>query len=74
MCTFCDTSEIEDEYHFVLVCPLYRDLREQYLPHEFQKDPNFLKFTRLMKTKQSDLLLKLCKFVYDALCRRKAVP
>ena len=74
ICTFCNSSEIEDEYHFVLVCPFYRDLREEYLPDDFQKNANVFKFIRLMKTKQSDLLFKLCKFVYNALCRRKAVP
>ena len=27
LCTCCNTRDIEDIYHFILVCPLYKDLR-----------------------------------------------
>ena len=28
LCTLCDKSHLEDEYHFVLVCPVYDSMRE----------------------------------------------
>ena len=31
MCTFCNKSDIEDEYHFVLMCPVYSILRQKYI-------------------------------------------
>ena len=31
ICQFCNMNCIEDEYHFLLVCPVYRDLRHKYL-------------------------------------------
>ena len=32
VCPLCHTGEVEDEVHFLLVCPLYDSLREQFLP------------------------------------------
>ena len=32
VCPLCNTGEVEDEVHFLLVCPLYDSLREQFLP------------------------------------------
>ena len=32
LCILCDTNNIEDEFHFVIVCPLYEELRQIYLP------------------------------------------
>ena len=29
-CTFCGLNDIEDEFHFVLKCPYYSELRKQY--------------------------------------------
>ena len=31
ICQFCNMNCIKDEYHFLLVCPVYRDLRQKYL-------------------------------------------
>ena len=27
----CDTSEVEDELHFTLLCPFYNEIRKNYL-------------------------------------------
>jgi hypothetical protein len=31
-CQLCNSVDIEDEYHFVLICPCYTDLRIMYIP------------------------------------------
>ena len=31
LCRFCSMNTIENEYHFLLICPLYTDLRRSYL-------------------------------------------
>ena len=31
--TRCNTNVVKNEYHFMLVCPLYRDIRNEILPH-----------------------------------------
>ena len=30
-CTFCDTDDLEDEYHFTLICSRYIEIRRLYL-------------------------------------------
>ena len=29
LCVLCNLNDIEDEFHFILKCPLYYDLRER---------------------------------------------
>ena len=30
-CTLCDSNDIEDEFHFILKCPVYNDVRAAYI-------------------------------------------
>ena len=39
---------IEDEYHFLLICPYYKDIRDPYLPTNYVLNPNLHKFNILM--------------------------
>ena len=32
ICTFCNMNVIENEFHFLLACPNYIDIRRKYLP------------------------------------------
>ena len=32
MCNMCNLGCVEDEYHYILICPKYEYLREKYLP------------------------------------------
>ena len=62
-CTICD---LEDEYHFVLVCPVYADLRKKYMKKYFYKKRSVHKFIELMSTKNNSILKNLSKFVLEA--------
>ena len=44
LCSKCNMNTIENEYHFLLVCPLYRQLRVNYLPKYYCHWPNMAKF------------------------------
>ena len=44
LCTKCNMSTVENEYHFALVCPFYRDLRLQCLPKYYCTWPSYQKF------------------------------
>ena len=35
ICHFCNNNQIENEYHFLLICPLYRGLRKLYMKHNY---------------------------------------
>ena len=70
-CIFCNMNVIENEFHFVLVCSFYRDLRNKILPRYYCTWPTITKFQSLMQTKQSGVLNKLAKFVYHDFAKRK---
>ncbi len=46
-CAFCNMNVIEDEYHFVLVCPAYTNLRSMYIERRYWSNPNVQKFISL---------------------------
>ena len=49
VCKLCKVN-IEDEYHFVMKCPFYQNLREEHLPSKFIENPNVHKFVRLISS------------------------
>ena len=40
--------DIEDEYGFIIVCPLYADNRKLFIKAYFYKRPNVMKFIELL--------------------------
>ena len=70
LCKMCGT-EVEDEYHFVLKCPMYTDLREQYIPRKYTNIPNVNKFILLMSAKNEKIICNIATFVYSACAKRK---
>ena len=63
-CTFCQT--IEDEYHFVIECAMYSQLRKQYIPRYFWNRPSMFKFTELINTTNVNTVRKLSIYIYKA--------
>ena len=69
-CPFCGIYE--DEYHLVLICPAYEDIRKQLLPKYYWKRPSMLKCSHLFHKEM--LQPKLAKYVFMAFnIRREAV-
>ena len=66
LCTKCNMQTTENEYHFLMVCPLYREIRNEILPHFYCVWPTKQKFINLMTSTQQSILRKLSKFVYCA--------
>ena len=58
-------NQIENEYHVLIVCPLYKSLREKYIKEYFWKYPSETKFITLMKTESETDLNKLACLVYN---------
>ena len=61
-CQLCNT--LEDEFHFILECPLYHDLRIQYIPRYYWRNPNIPKFIELIINENSTRIRKLACFIY----------
>ncbi len=66
ICVKCNMNCIETEYHFLLVCPYYRNIRKECLPMYYCHWPNVNKFKLIMKNEQCGLINKLAKYVYLA--------
>ena len=69
-CIMCDSGDVEDEYHFTLICSRYNDIRRLYLKQYYYRRPSVFKFIQLMQSDSYELK-KLCRYVYEAFDIRK---
>lgn len=65
LCSVC-TSEIEDEYHFILKCPFYCNLREEFLKKFYYIKPSVFKLIQLLSTQNVKDLYNLGKYIKNA--------
>ena len=70
ICQFCNMGKVEDEYHFLLVCPNYRDLRRKHFKPYFCHWPTMIKFESLLSKTSKSSVASLSKFIYFAFKRR----
>lgn len=70
VCIYCETV-IEDEYHFMIICPLYSNLRSMYLPVYYFQYPSVEKFYDLMSTENVSLLRNLSMYIYNSFKERE---
>ena len=74
ICIFCNIGNfIEDEFHFCLICPVYQQLRELYIPQYFFQPPSQFKFYSLMRTNHVHTQNNLAKFVFFAFRLRQSM-
>lgn len=71
ICKYCNMSQVENEYHFLLVCPLYTELRRKFFKPYFCHWPNLNKFDNLMMSTSKQITLNVAKYIYYALELRK---
>ena len=64
VCELCRLHRLGDEYHYVLECTYFDDLREKYLPRDLFTAPNTVKFQKVMSSGETDaeLLFKIAKY------------
>ena len=72
-CLLCELQELEDEYHFVIVCPLYEELRRRFVPRYYTKHPSMFKFIELMNEPRQSVQRKLAMFIFYATAERESV-
>ena len=65
ICNLCNLEDIGDEYHYVLKCPIFDDLRKLYIPKYFYVKPSVYKFIELMKMEDKHTLFKMARFFKD---------
>jgi len=71
-CLICNSIDLEDKYHFLLICNMYTytDIRRQYINKYYYENPSVLKLIELVQSKDATILNNLCKYVYEAFEKR----
>lgn len=64
VCNLCSLSQIEDEFHFILICPFYKEIRKLYVKKYYYEKPSVFKLIQLLSTKNIKELCNLGKYLY----------
>ena len=59
-------ADNENEYHFICICQLYKQLRRTYIPEYYFERPNMHKFIELISNDDTKTVCNLANFVYKA--------
>jgi len=70
LCKLCASNVIEDEYHFLLCCEFYDDLRNLYVPNKFHVNTSRNKFHILMSSRSMDHIKGVATFLFHAFNKR----
>ena len=67
-CIICTNTmrDIEDEFHFILKCDCYRDIRKRYISNYYTRSPSMWKLLKLLSSKNELVLKNLCTFITKA--------
>ena len=65
-CQYC--NKLEDEFHFVLECPLYNDFRKNLIKRYYWNNPNILKFVSLLTTENKKETKNFRKMYIIVIC------
>ena len=63
VCSKCDSHDLGDEFHCVLVCPNFDEARKKYLPKCYWKNPNVMKMNSLFTSRNKRVLILLVYFL-----------
>ena len=62
-CTLCNTTDIGDEFHYLLKCPFFLAQRKKFVKKYYYNHPNMLKYKELMTLTSKKQLEKLSAFI-----------
>lgn len=66
ICTQCNSHMIENEFHRLLICSKFADLRSKYIKRYYYTWPTLQKFQNLLSSNSMITISKLSKFIYFA--------
>ena len=59
ICNLCDKKEIGDEFHYILECNYFNNIRNKYIDNHYRKRQNIIKFGELMSIKTAYKTLQI---------------
>ena len=62
LCTLCERQDIGDEFHYIFICPKFKNERKRFLRKYYHYKPNALKLNLLCTTNNKRELAKLATF------------
>ena len=71
ICNNCSSRMIENEYHILLTCNKYSDLRSKYLKKYYYSWPTLQKFVNLLSIKNKNVIRNLSKYIFHANNQRR---
>ena len=72
ICQQCNLHMIENEYHFLLICPSYTELRNTHKPRYCRTWPTITKFKLLINTNSEIKIRNIATFLYHAFKNRNS--
>ena len=69
LCTYCSRCGldcVENEFHFLLVCKAFTDLRNQYFHPRYHNYPSLTSNVNLMNSESYHTLSNLAKYIFFA--------
>jgi hypothetical protein len=72
ICRLCSLNQIESEYHFLLCCPAYANIRNKYFGH--LPWPNTNTFVNILSSKRHYILTKTAYYLKESFkCRNEII-
>ena len=66
ICSMCNNNDIEGEYHFILECSKYVEIRRKYIKPDYCINPSAFKLTQLVSDQNIKDLSNLGNYLYVA--------
>jgi len=67
----CQYNDIEDEYYFILICPIYDYMRKKYINGKYFVRPFVYKLCQLLQEIENHVLRNLAKYIVEAMSLRE---
>jgi hypothetical protein len=65
LCPLCNNA-VENEIHFLFICPRLIKLREQFIPHKFVRQSCQFKLVMILSSINEDIIKQLALYLYKA--------
>ena len=62
-CELCTKNDIGDNYHYLLICPFFKNIRKLHIDPYYYKRPNIIKYKELLSITSEPKLQKLSLFM-----------
>ena len=66
ICLCCSTLDLEDEFHFIIICSLYSELRCKFIKPYYWKHPSVFKLIQLLTVRNVKEIKNLGTFLFNA--------